>query len=168
MSLPPYQLRNLMLPVNLGTLNFVQSWNFAQSLSYYHQGHLSSTGGSPTNPKMFTNQPKDGYLNKEVYYRFEIWHLHITHKVTTAMDGYLLTLGWSFTNPRMVTNQPEDGHLNKEVYYRLRIWHLNIIHKTNTRWQLPWMVTYHPYDGCSPTQGWSPTNLRIVTNQKEV
>ena len=45
----------------------------------------------------------------------------------------------------------------KEVYCIHQIWHLDITHKTNTRWQLPWMVTYHPRDGHPPSQGWSPT-----------
>ena len=31
-----------------------------------------------------------------------------------------------------------------EVCYRLRIWHLDLTNKSSTRWQLPWMVTYHP------------------------
>ena len=85
MSLPPslYQTTKLMLSLHL------EAWNFVQSLSYDHQGHLPSLGGSPTNPRMVTNQPKD-------------------------------------------------------VYYRLGIWHLHFTHKTNTRWQLPWMVTFHP------------------------
>ena len=65
------------------------------------------------------------------------------------------TQGWSPTNLRMVTNQ-------KEVYYRLWILKLHITHKTNTRWQLPWMVTYHSCEGHPQTQGWSPTNPRMV------
>ena len=52
--------------------------------------------------------------------------------------------GRSPTNLRMVTNQPKDGHPQKEMDYRFGTWHLHITHKTSTRWQLPWMVTYHP------------------------
>ena len=68
MSLPnslPTHYRNYMLPLHLETWYFVQSWNFAQSLSYDHQGHLPSPEGSPTNPGMVKNQRKDGHPNKE-------------------------------------------------------------------------------------------------------
>ena len=63
---------------------------------------------------MVTNQ-------KEVYYRFEIWHLDITKKLRPG-DNYQ---GWSPTIPRMVTHQ-------KEVYCKLGIWHLDFTHKTKT------------------------------------
>ena len=148
-----------MLPLNLEASNFVQSWNLEQSLSYDHQGHLPSLGGSPTNPRMVTNQPKDGNTNKEVYYRHGILHLHFTRKTNTrwqlpwmvthhSSDGHPPTQGRSPTTPRMVTHQ-------KEVYYILGIWHLHFTHKTNTRWQLSWMVTYHPSEGHTLTQEWS-------------
>ena len=78
-------------------------------------GDIPSLRGSPTNPRMVTNQPKDGPLNKEVYYRLGIWHLHITPN-ETDMDGHLSSLAWSPTNPRMVTHQ-------KEVHNKLVIWH---------------------------------------------
>ena len=58
--------------------------------------------------------------------------------------------------------------LQKEVYYRLVIWHQHFNRKTNTRWQLPWMIIYHPSEGHPSTQRWSPTNPRMVTHQKEV
>ena len=77
------------------------------------------------------------------------------------MHGQLQSLGGTPTNPRMVTQQ-------KEVYYRLGIRQLHLTHKTNTRWHMPWMVTYHPYEGDPPTQGWSPTNPRMVSLQKDV
>ena len=58
------------------------------------------------------------------------------------------------TNPKMVTHQ-------NEVYQRLGIWH-----KTNTRWQLPWMVTYHSLGGHPPTLGWSPIRWKCPSNLK--
>ena len=77
------------------------------------------------------------------------------HKVTTAIDGPPPSLGGSPNNPMMVTHQ-------KEVYYRLGIWHLHITYKTNTRWQLPWMITYHSLDGHPPTLGWLPTKWKCT------
>ena len=68
---------------------------------------------------------------------------------------------WAFVTTHEVTHQ-------KELYYRLGIWQLHITHKTNNRWQLPRMVTYHPYYAWPPTQGWSPNNPGMVTHQKEV
>ena len=38
-------------------------------------GHLPSLGWSPTNLRMLINQ-------KEVYYRYGIWHLNLTHKTS--------------------------------------------------------------------------------------
>ena len=61
----------------------------------------------------------------------------------------------------MVTHQ-------KEVYYRLRISNLDLTHKTKARWKPPWMVTYYSKGGHPPTKGWSPTNPRMVTHQKEL
>ena len=73
------------------------------------------------------------------------------------MDG---SLGWSSTNPWMVTNQ-------KEVHFKLGIGPIDITHKINSRWQLLWMVTYHPQDGYNSSLGWSPTLKNMVTNLPE-
>ena len=69
-----------------------------------HNGRLLSLGGQPTHPRMVTNQPKDGHPKKEMYYRFGIWHLHITHKLKPGDNCY----GWLPTILRMVTHQPKD------------------------------------------------------------
>ena len=55
-------------------------------------GHLPSTGWSPTNPRMVTHQ-------KEVKYRLRIRHLDLTHKPKTRC-----MLSW------MITYHPKDGH----------------------------------------------------------
>ena len=47
---------------------------------------------------------------KEVYYRLEIWHRDLTHKIKTrwsTMDGQPPFLGWSPTIPWMVTHHPK-------------------------------------------------------------
>ena len=91
----------------------------------------------------------------------QTWNLELSlnsqnlHHVRMAIDCHLPCLGLSPTNPRMVTHQ-------KEAYYRHGIWQIHITHKTNTRWQLPWMVPYHSCEGHPQTQGWSPTNPRMV------
>ena len=61
----------------------------------------------------------------------------------------------------MVTNQ-------KKVHRKLGMGPLDITHKSKARWQPPWMVTNYSKDGHPPTQGWSPTNPRMVTHQKEL
>ena len=65
---------------------------------------------------MVTHHPKDGHppfkiYQKEVYYRLEIWHLALTHKIK---PGAL----------QMVSPHIQDGHqpykiYQKDVYYRL-------------------------------------------------
>ena len=112
-------------------------------------GHPPSLGGSQANPRTVTHHLKDGHPPEGSVLK------------TGNLYSCPQTQGWSPTNPKMVTHQ-------KEVYYRLVIWHIHFSHKTNTRWQLPWMVTYHPWYGCPPTQGWSPTTPKMVTHQKEV
>merc|ERR1711867_59076 len=69
---------------------------------------------SPTNPRMVTNHPKDGHppfkiYQKEVYYRLEIWHLALTHKIKArcSADGQPPSPGWSPTIQRMVTHHPK-------------------------------------------------------------
>ena len=85
-----------------------EAWNFGQSLSYDNQGHLPSLGGSPTNPRKVTNQPKDGHPKKR-------------RKCTTDMEFGTCTLltkltpcdnchGWSPSILMMVTHQPKNGH----------------------------------------------------------
>ena len=120
---------------------------------------------SPTIPRMVTPQPKDGHslTGSIIQTRNLALRLNSQDKdqVTTARNGHLSSRVWSPTNLRMVTHQ-------KEVYYRLGIWHLDLTHKTMTRWQLPWMVTYHPLDGHPPSKIWSPTFQNMVTIQKLV
>ena len=87
-------------------------------------GHPQSLRGSPTNPRMVTNQ-------KEVYYRHKIWHLNLT-KFTKRKPGNNFH-GWSPTIPRMVTHQPRMVTHQKEVYYSLGILDLDLTHKTNLR-----------------------------------
>ena len=152
----------------------LEAQNFAQSSYYDHQGILPPLGGSPTNPRMATNKPKDGHPNKEVHYmEFGTCTLHTKltpgdscHGWSPAIpwrvihqpkDGQPPTQGWSAANPRMVTHQ-------KEVYYRLGIWHFHFTPKTNTRWQLQCTVTYHPLEGHPPTHGWSPTKRKCTTD----
>ena len=64
-------------------------------------------------------------------------------------------IGWSTTHPRMVIQQPKGGLKPEGSVLTQGIWHLGLTNKTNTRWQLPWMVTYHPKEGHPPTQWWS-------------
>ena len=61
-------------------------------------------------PRMVTRHPKDGHppsktYQKEVYYRLEIWHMDLTHKIKTRLkllwmvshhqqDGLLPSKGW--------------------------------------------------------------------------
>ena len=60
---------------------------------------------------------------EEMYYRLQIWHLHITYKTTTRLQLKCMV---SYHPSRMVTHQ-------KEVYYRLGIWQLHFTHKTDTQ-----------------------------------
>ena len=74
--------------------------------------------------------PQDGHppskiYQKEEYYRLDIWHLDLPHKIKKCH-------GWSATIPRMVQHHPMDGHptskikiYQNEVYYRHGIWHLD-------------------------------------------
>ena len=72
-------------------------------------GQPPSLGWSPT------DHPEDGHppfeiYQKDLYYRLEIWHLDLTHKIKTrlnAIDGQPPSPGWSQTIPRMVTNHPK-------------------------------------------------------------
>ena len=75
------------------------------------------------------------------------------------MDGHLLSPGWAPTILRMVTQR-------KEVYYIDGFWHLYLTHKTNNRCQLLWMVTNHPFDCHSPTQGCSPTKRKCTEDME--
>ena len=94
---------------------------------------------------MVTHHPKDGHppfkiYQKEVYYRLEIWHLDLTHKIKKGevrmvshhlKDGYPPSKGWSTTIQRMVNH-----HLKiykKEVYNRHGILHINKTYKIKTR-----------------------------------
>ena len=61
------------------------------------------------------NAHKDGHppsktYQKEVYYRLEIWHMDLTHKIKTmlsAIDGQPPSPGGSPTIPRKVTHNPK-------------------------------------------------------------
>ena len=126
--------------------SILQTWNLAHRLNSQdwdqvttvRNGHLPSQGWSPPIQRWSPTGRK--YTNN-----LALWlNSQNNSQATISLHGHLPSLGWSTNNPRMVTNQLKDGHPNKEVYYRLSIWHLHIAHKTNTRWQLPWMVTYNP------------------------
>ena len=119
------QTKNLALKLN--------SQNYDQVTTAMY-GHLPSLRWSSTNPRMVTCPPEWSILQTQnLALKLNSQN---KNKVTIAKYGHLPSLGWSSTNPRMVT-------LRKEVYYRLRIWHLDLPYKTKTRWQLPWMATYH-------------------------
>ena len=70
--------------------------------------------------------------------------------------------GWSPEIPRRVTHQPKDSHPPEERVLLLRIWHLHFTYKTNTRWQLPRMVTYHPYIGPHPPKDGHPPEESVL------
>ena len=118
-----------------------QVWSFTPSI-----------GWSPTNPRMVTHQ-------KEEYYSLEIWFLDLTKKTKTRWK--LRWIGSSPTKPRMVTHQPKDGHPLKG----------SVLHTWNSTLRL----NSHNYsqvatamDGHLLFLGWSPTNPRMVTHQKEL
>ena len=67
-------------------------------------GHPQSLRGSPTNPRMVTNQPKDGNPNKEVYFRLGIWHLHKKLRLGDICHGQTPTIH------RIVLHPPKDGN----------------------------------------------------------
>ena len=98
--LPPslYQFRNLMIPVHL------EAWYLAQILSYDPQGHLPSLGGSPTNQRMVTNQPKDGHPKKGSVLEFGTYTLLIKlipgdncHELSPTIQTVLLSWVWVVT-----------------------------------------------------------------------
>ena len=72
-----------------GNLAFTLYSQKLQRMITAMDGHLPSLGWSPTNLRMVTHQ-------KEVYYRFGIWHLYFTHKNKTK---------WQL--PLLVTYQPK-------------------------------------------------------------
>ena len=100
------------------------------------------------------------------------------------MDGRLPSSRWSPTIPwtRMATQYQLDGHLSALGWSTpiqnliegsvLQTWNLahRLNHKIKTRWQLSWMVSYHPLDGHPPSQGqgWSPIIPGMVTYQPYV
>ena len=69
---------------------------------------------------MVNHHPEDGHppskiYQKELYYRLEIWHLDLTHKIKTrlnAIDGHPTFQGWSPTIPRKVTHNPKSTRRN--------------------------------------------------------
>ena len=61
-------------------------------------GNLPSLGGSHTNSRMVTNQPKDGHQNKEVEFG--------TYTFLTKLTPLDNCPGWSPSILRMVAHQP--------------------------------------------------------------
>ena len=99
-----------------------------------------------------TTRTSTKIYQKEVYYRLEIWHRDLTHKIKTrwsAMDGQPPSPGWSPT----IQNLPERGVL--------QTWTLAHIHYSQNQDQvkchgwsatIPRMVTHHPKDGRPPSK----------------
>ena len=116
---------------------------------------------SPTIPRMVTHQPKDGHPPEGSILQTRNLALRLNSQnkdqVTTAMDGHLPFLGWSPANPRMVTHR-------NEVDYRCGIWDIHLTHKTKTKWQLPWIVTYHYWMVThQPKDGYPPEGHKLHT-----
>ena len=97
--------------IKISSSSAPRDMKFCTQLPYDHHGHIPSLGGSPTNPRMVTHQPKDGHPPNQRW--SPTWR-----KCTTDMEFGTYTLltkltsvdNWSSTNPRMVTRQPKDGH----------------------------------------------------------
>ena len=65
-------------------------------------------------PRMVTRHPKDGHppsktYQKEVYYRLEIWHMDLTHKIKTHYPKYPPTFP-RITTERVVTHDLKHNH----------------------------------------------------------
>ena len=92
---------------------------------------------------------------------------------------------YSPTFPRMVTQLPKDGHCHPpsqgwspsipRVLPTIKNWHLD---KIMIRWQLPWlvpyhpsspprMVTHHPEYGHPPSKRWLPSFQRMVIHHPQ-
>ena len=114
----------------------------------YHpqEGHPPTQGGSPTNPRMVTNQPKDGHPNKDLYYRHTVWHLHITHRTNSR---------WQL--PWMVAQQPKDGHPPTLVWSHTR----RMCTKDLEFGPHTFLTKLTPSDNC---HRWSPIIVRRVTH----
>ena len=85
----------------------------------------------------------------------QAWNL--ASRLNSQMDGQPPSKGWLLT----IQNQTEESVQQAcNLAYRLN-------HKIKNRWQLPWMVGYHPLDGHPPSQGqgWSPSIPGMVTYQ---
>ena len=99
---------------------------------------------------------------KELYYKLEIWHLDLTHKIKTGWQ-----LLWMVSHHHQNGNPPSKGWVptiqNLMKGSVLQTW--NLAHRRNqkikTSWQLPLMVGYHPLDGHPPSQGWSLTTENL-------
>ena len=130
-------------------------------------------GWSATIPRMVTHHPKDGHppfkiYQKDLYYRLEIWHLDLTHKIKTmlsAIDGQPPSPGWSPTIPRKVTHNPKSTWRNCTT--ELKFANKTKLIKSKSG-EVPWMVCHHPQDGHPPFQGWSCHFEEISNPQKYV
>ena len=94
--------------------------------------------------------------------RIELQAWNLASRLNSQMDGQPPSKGWLLT----IQNQTEESVQQAfNLAYRL-----NHKIKTKTRWQLPWIVSYHPFDGhpSSKGQGWSPIIPGIVTYQPYV
>ena len=93
-------------------------------------GPPPSKGWSLTIPWMVIHHPKDGHppskiFQKEVYYRLEIFHRDLTHKIKTrwsAMDGQPPSPGWSPNLPWMVTQHPKFTRRKSTADLKFGIW----------------------------------------------
>ena len=158
--------------IKISSSSSPRDMKFCTQLPYDPHGHIPSLGGSPTNPRMVTHQHKDGHPPNQRW--SPTWR-----KCTTDMEFGTYTLltkirlgenyhGWSPTNPRMVTHQP------KEVHHQPKDGHTpegNVLQTSN--WALRhYLQKYHQVATAMhshlSTLGWSPTNPRMVTHQKEV
>ena len=99
-----FALKMLIFIHCIQTYFVLEAWNFEQSLSYYNQGHLPSLGGSPTNPRKVTNQPKDGHPKKRRKCTTDMEFS--TYKLLTKLTQGDNCHGWSPTILKMVTYHP--------------------------------------------------------------
>ena len=106
---------------------------------------------------MVTHHPKDGHppfkiYQKDLYYRLEIWHLDLTHKIETmlsAIDGQPPSPGWSPTIPRKVTHNPKSTWRNCTT-------ELKFANKTklikSRSCEVPWMVIHYSKGAYPPAK----------------
>ena len=123
-------------------------------------------------PKDVHYQPKDGHPpegNVLQTSNLALKHyLQNYHQVATAMHSHLSSLGWSFTNPRMVTHQPKDVHHQPKDGPPPEG---NILQTSNLALK-HYLQNYHQVASAMHSHlsslGWSPTNSKMVTHQKDL